>query len=146
MNRIVLLDLPDVLNTIWAYFNQFLYWIVIIIAVLTGLSLGYQFRPRTTDKPTNVELFIDDELGKLIERSELHISWGPLWFLGKLKLLKNLPRETVVTLSCRAAGKLEVTLPEGCYDEKHTKRKQTIFLKNPGIFPGDGLRCHNCDA
>lgn len=141
MSQNDLSSLFSCLSSLWLFFNAFLSWIVIAIAVLTGLSLYHEFKPGPTDPPTCVEFFIDDELGKLIERDELQIDWGPLWFLGRLKLLNRIPAQTVVRLSCRAAGKLEVTLPDGCYDEKHSRRAKTktIFLKNPRYFRDTGF-------
>jgi len=128
--------LTNFLNYVWALFNESLSWVIIIITVLGGITMYNEWKPKPNGIGT-VELFVDDELGKLMERRELRISWGHLWFLNTLKLLHDESNETTIHLSSRPAGKLLVALPEDCSDERperRSKSKKAVYLKNRRYF------------
>lgn len=133
MSPIDLSGLYNFLYGLWLLFNEILAWVVILIALLSGFWMYNEFKPKPFKDPTTLELFIDDELGRLMERREIHISWGPILFLNELKLLRTLP-ETVVRLTSRSAGKLEIGLPEDCKRENLSRSKKIVYLRNRRYF------------
>lgn len=128
------LDVPlsEIFNKAWTIFNQFLSWIVLIIGALTGLWMYNEFKPKPRGRGSP-EIFIDDELRKLLERREVPISWGPIFLLNKLKLLYGSP-DTTIHLNCRAAGRREVALPEDCKKEKVSGGKKWVYLRGRRYF------------